>query len=425
MLLVIGSAQLTAQQMNVSLQQLFELADTNNKKIAAERHKVDAANESWLAAQDRRLPSIELSATANYIANGYMWNREFSEGMSIDLPHFGNNFSLIVSQVLYAGGAISASVAAAELNKQIAMLDYEQNRQEIHLLIAGNYLELQKTLNHIVVFEQNIMLAQKLIDNIGKKHEQGVALKNDRTRYELQLENLKLQLQRLKNLKVTLNMQLCTAVGLESGISFIPSDDVLSFENKKDLSYWQEQADTSSLMLRMATLDVKMKKNNEKAEKSTLLPSVLLVAGNELQGPITFEIPTLDKNFNFMFAGVTIKYNIDALYKSHYKRRKAHFDTQHSQLQLEWMRQNIKDQIETTIIQQNEAYNEYCIETKKLQLAQQNYNVINERYNNQVALLTDMLDAGNTKLAAELDVINARINLAFMQLKLRYICGAL
>ena len=60
-----------------------------------------------------------------------------------------------------------------------------------------------------------------------------------------------------------------------------------------------------------------------------------------------------------------------------------------------------------------------------MQLAQQNYEVVNNRYLNQLALITDMIDASNMKLDAELNEADAYINIAYAYYKMKYIAGQL
>jgi outer membrane protein TolC len=62
---------------------------------------------------------------------------------------------------------------------------------------------------------------------------------------------------------------------------------------------------------------------------------------------------------------------------------------------------------------------------KKVELARQNYQVVNDRYLNQLALVTDMIDASNVKLDAELGEADARINVAYAYYRLMYIAGKL
>ena len=72
-----------------------------------------------------------------------------------------------------------------------------------------------------------------------------------------------------------------------------------------------------------------------------------------------------------------------------------------------------------------QSYVELETQQKNVQLAQQNYEVVNNRYLNQLALITDMIDASNMKLDAELNEVDARINIAYAYYKMKYITGQL
>ena len=62
---------------------------------------------------------------------------------------------------------------------------------------------------------------------------------------------------------------------------------------------------------------------------------------------------------------------------------------------------------------------------KQVELANQNYAVVKNRYDNDLALLTDMLDASNMKLSADMALVNARINMLYNYFKLKYITNTL
>ena len=75
------------------------------------------------------------------------------------------------------------------------------------------------------MYESNIALTEKLIADINTKQQQGMALKNDVTRYELQMEQLKLGKRKLEDQKRILNHQLCNTLGLE-GVMVEPEVDL-------------------------------------------------------------------------------------------------------------------------------------------------------------------------------------------------------
>lgn len=60
-----------------------------------------------------------------------------------------------------------------------------------------------------------------------------------------------------------------------------------------------------------------------------------------------------------------------------------------------------------------------------MELARENYAVIFHRYTNELALVTDMLDASNACLQAEVERSNARINILYHYYKLHYLSGIL
>lgn len=110
------------------------------------------------------------------------------------MPHYGNNFAIKATQVVYAGGAINSSIQLSELQQQVAELELQNNRQEVRFLLVGYYLELYQLYNQQKVYEKNIEQTRLLVKEIQVAFQQGTALKSDITRYELQLQNLELGL---------------------------------------------------------------------------------------------------------------------------------------------------------------------------------------------------------------------------------------
>ena len=58
-------------------------------------------------------------------------------------------------------------------------------------------------------------------------------------------------------------------------------------------------------------------------------------------------------------------------------------------------------------------------------LANQNYEVIANRYANDLVLVTDLVDADNLRLSAEVQYVNAQINIIYNYYRLLYAAGAI
>ena len=417
---------LRAQQRVMGIEELFRLADENSQSIQTYKTGKEVADEALKVAKAQRLPDINASLSASYWGDGKLWDRDFSHPTLIDMPHFGNNFALEAEQVVYAGGAITSGIKLAELGKQMAELSWQKNRQEIRFLLTGYYLNLYKLHNQIQVLQKNLELTEEVIANMKARCEQGTALENDITRYELQLKSLELALIQIENSQKIINNQLVTTLGLpqetliEADTGIIRELPFLSPE-----SQWQTTANTSSPILKQAQLGIQQAEQQEKIAKAEQLPSVALFASEHLDGPITIEVPPIDKNFNYWYIGIGVKFNIASVYKSGKKVRLAKLSTQKSIENEQLLQDNIQTAVKAAHIRFAESFTTYDTRLKSLELADQNYEMIRYRYLNDLALITDMLDASNSKLNAELQVANARIDILYHYYQLKKAAGIL
>lgn len=410
----------------MGLAELFNLADAHSHRIRSYETGVAAAREASREAKRSRLPEISLSMSASILGDGWVIDRDFGEGFKADIPHFGNDFAVEASQVLYAGGAISSGIALAELGEQMASLDLEKNRQEVRFLLTGHYLNLYKLSNQAAVLRQNISLTQKVLNEMHARLEQGVVLKNDITRYELQLENLRLRLAQTEDARKILNHQIVSTLQLPEETIIMPDTTLLATECPVGAeTEWQNQARENNLGIRQAELGVKISREEVKMVRSALMPRLALVAQNHLNGPITIEIPAIDKNFDYWFVGVGVQYDLSALYKKNRGVRKARLDQQRAEEERAWAEEQIDHAVQAAYVNLMTSLTELEMQQKSVELAQQNYEVVSNRYQNDLALLTDMLDAGNMKLSAELAQVNARINLIYGYYKLKYMTHTL
>lgn len=412
-------------QRSMTIGELFGLVETGSKTLRMQKTGVDVAIRGIEEARSRRLPDINASLAASYNGNVLMTDRDFGNARGLSQPHFGNSFALEAQQVVYAGGAISSGIRLAELQRAQSENAVEITRNQMRFIALGQYLELLKLENGIKVYDSNIALTEKLIADIKSRQAQGMALKNDVTRYELQMESLKLGKRRLEDQKSIMNHQLCNTIGLENTV-VVPSMTLDNMEDdnlmEKDL---QAEAAGNSPQIRQAALGVKMAEQQLKLAKSEMLPKVAIVAADNFTGPFNYDIPPIDKNFNIWYVGVGVKYSISSLFKSNKSVRKAKEQLRQSHDTHAMAGEAVDNSMQQAYTMHRQAFAELHTQQKSVELAQQNYTVVNNRYLNQLALITDMIDASNIKLNAELQEINARINIAYTYYNIRYVAGSI
>lgn len=423
---VLCSQYLCAQSRTMGIEEMFRLADENSKSIQTYRTGKEVADENLKAAKAQRLPDISASLSGSYWGNGKLWDRDFSNATKIDMPHWGNNFALEAQQVVYAGGAISSGIELAELEKQLAEMDWQKNRQDIRFLLVGHYLNLYKLHNQIEVLHKNLELTDQLIANMQARLEEGTALENDITRYELQRETLRLQLAKVEDACKIANHQLVITLHLPEG-TVVQPDTTLNDNQIQTLSEanWQELAAQNNLNLQQAETGIKVNRQRVKMERSERLPKISLVAAEHLDGPITIEVPVLDNNFNYWYVGVGVKYNISSLFKNNRKLKAARLNVRKAQETYELAQEQTNHAVQESYVNFLTSFTDLRTQQKSVELADQNYSVTSNRYQNDLALLTDMLDASNMKLSADLGLVNARINVIYNYYKMKYITHTL
>ena len=418
---------------NMTISQLFQKVEDNSKSLRTSLSGVEAAHLGIESAKSKKLPDLDASLSFSYIGNALITDRDFSNVHGLKSPHFGNNFAFQAQQVVYAGGAINAGIKLAELGKQQAEVGVKLTRQQIRFIALGQYLDLYKIDNRIKVYEKNIELTRQLIDDIKEKQTHGMALKNDITRYELQMESLKLGLTALRNNRSILNHQLCNTLGMHQNsqmnqgsqeIQIIPDATIADKTyGKEGEAYWQTAGTLNSPLLEQSNNAIRIAEQKEKIAKSDLLPKVAFVAADNFNGPILFELPPVDKNLNVWYVGVGVKYSLSSLFKSNKRIKQAAVETRQAKEAHAVQAEQLNNNVQAAYVQYQQTYVELETQRKSVELAQQNYDVMNARYLSQLALVTDMVDASNLKLNAELSEVDARINIVYAYYRMKYVAG--
>lgn len=425
---LLGSISMSAQPTEriMTLNELFSLADTQSKTIKIFEEAVSGTSKDISVAKNAYLPNIDFSASASYNGNAWVADRNFSNGQSYSSPHFGNNFAIEASQVIFAGGSIYNNVKALEKQKKIAEWDLTAHRQEVYFLLTGYYLDLYKYRNLLTVYDKNIEQTRQVIRDMHAREAAGVALNNDITRYEVQYQNLQYKRTELLSLIDIYNNKLVTMLDLPSHTEIHPDTTLLYRQMPKPQEKEvQDMAFRNSPLLNRNRLTLDMLNKKEKVIKAGYMPQISIIAGDNLKGPITYEIPTIDSNINTWYVGIGLKYNIGNLYKTPKNLSRIRSSIEQSHVELTSSEENVTLDVQAAYIHYLNSFELLKTQEKSLQLASENYEVTSNRYSNDLVLVTDLVDADNLRLSAEVQYVNAQINVIYNYYKLMYTTGTL
>lgn len=441
LMLTLVCGRVSAQTvMNLSLEDLFQLAEQNSQRLRVSRLEHIAATQGVQAAKSQRRPTLDLSLSGSYIGTATLLSRGLSTGGTTTMqyaigaadvpngaqptPHWGNEFVAQASQTIYAGGAITAQIQMAEQGEQLALLDVAKNRQEVRFLIAGIYLDLCKLQNQLAVVRHHIDLTQQILANIRARHQQGTVLKTDITRYELEVQRLQLEQTRLEDAVRIANHQLVTTLHLPAHTQVRPQQTEAA-QPLQPLDHWQQLAAHEHIGLRQAQVQAQQSNTQVKLERAAQRPSVALVAQNRLAGPYVGDLIPTNANVNAWFVGIGVRYSLSNLWRKPHAIRQAKIRAQQRTEEVALLREKLDQMVQADYVNVQTAQVEVATCQQQVTLANEHYDVIAHRYEQGLALLTDMLDAGQQKLAAETDLVNAQILLTYLYYKLKYTTGTL
>ncbi len=410
----------------MTLEELFQRADAQSKSIRRAEAVSGTAEAAAHAARNAQLPDINIVASGSYAGNALLTDRDFSNAEGLKAPHWGNSLALTVKQTVFSGGAVSGSIEAADLRKDLARLNQATEQQKVRYLLTGYYLDLYKMRNLLGVCEKNISRTHQVIADMRAKEEAGTVLPNDVTRYEVQLQNLLYRRTELLSQINVLNHQLVTTLDLSSDTDIQPDTTLTHLTTQQygetellHLAYEHQPT------LQASQKGIELSQKELKIIRSGLLPKVSVMAEDHFNGPITFELPPIDKNINTWFVGVGIAYNIGNLYKTPRDLARSRQAVVEAQTRHDENRERVTLEVHQAFVNYQNAFELLRTQEVSLQLANENYAVVENRYKNDLAVIIDLLDADNLRQDAEAQLVNAQINIIHQYYRLKYVTGTL
>lgn len=426
LLLCVNSLSAKENIKVLTIKELFELIESNSVQLKALKQGITTAQVKEQIAKDALLPNLSTSLTMTYIGDATILESDFSQTTRVKMPHFGNAFSVQASQLVYKGGAVRNSIEKASLENQVAQLSYCKTKADLKFQLLGYYLDFYKLKKQQEIFQKNIETSKLRMQNIQKMYKEGMVTNNDLLRGELQISNLTLRLQEVESGLEILNNQITTLIGLSADIQLLPDTTLLSrMPEEQPVTYFKEQMLINNPELQIAGTQSQIAGKGVMIAKADYLPTVALIAGNDLSRPITKTTPVLDMYSNGWYAGVNVSYNISSLYKNKHNVRMAKSLSLQAGQALDIQRQRMDIETNAAYTKYQEAKNKIGLLEKDLQNSAENFRIMEKRYLNGLAIYTDMQDADNARIQSEIQMTVARINLIFSYAKLQYVAGEL
>lgn len=308
---------------------------------------------------------------------------------------------LNASLPIYAGGRIRYGIESSQFLEKAARLDPENHREGIVQNTIEAYNNLYKAQEAIVLVDSNLAEARERVREYTNLMNNGLLARNDWLKAQLQQSNTELTLLDAQN-----NWRLAVAnmnimLGLPDSTSLlIDPNDLKPVNETRSLSEFLQMALIHRKDVQALDYRHRAAEKGLSAAKAESLPTIALTGGYT-----ALDIPTALTVWNAMNIGVGVQYNLSNLWK----RSSLDLAKARSK-EAEAGRDQLTDAVHLQVVQ---AYNGYLLNQKKIGVyatalaqAEENYQVVHNKFSNGLATVTDVLDADVARL-------QARINQAF------------
>lgn len=410
--------------LHLNVDQLFERVSQQHLQLAADRLKEQMANERAQTARTARLPEINVGLRGGFLGQPIIWQRGLSEATYPESPDWQQNYAVDFSQPLYQGGKIRYAVRQADLQHELSRLQTSADAADIKLTVLEQYLNLFSLYKQCFVLNRNIEESERRLKDIRRMRAEGLITNNDVLRSEMQLTNDRLSVKETENNIRIVSQRLDILLGLDEHLLLLPDTTLLS---KKCVvttyADYLNRALTSDPSMLLLYKQTELAENNIQLTRAGQRPQLSLTASNTLARPVSRTLA--DMYNNSWNIGLSFSYPISSLYQNRHKLKEARLNVLLMKNAEEQKQQNIRINIQTALLKHQEANDR--VEALKLSVkqAEENYRIMRNRYMNQLTILTDLLDADNLRLNAELQLTTAHTQVIYTYYELQKTIGAL
>lgn len=423
-LLAVCSGKAQSDSLHLSVQALFDLGVENNLQLAASRLKEQMATERLSTARMALYPDIEVGLKGGVLGQPVVFQNGLNNPTRPDTPDWQQNYAIDFSQPLYQGGRIKYAIRQADLEKEIASLQTHVNRADLKLVLLEQYLNLFSLYKQCKVLNRNIEESERRLKDIRQMKEEGLITNNDVLRSEMQLTNNRLSLTETQNNIRLVSQRLDILLGQNENLIIFPDTTLLEqvYTTSGYDTYLQQafSADPSMLLLQKQT---ELAENNVRLIRAEQRPKLSLTASNTLARPVSRTLADMyNNNWNI---GLSLSYPLSSLYRNKHRMNEARLGILLSQNAQEQQKQHIQTTVQEALLKHQEAINRVEALQLSVRQAEENFRIMNNRYLNQLAILTDLLDADNLRLNVELQLTTARTRVVYTYYQLQRAIGEL
>ncbi|WPU91570.1 TolC family protein [Mucilaginibacter sabulilitoris] len=424
-----GSAQeQPGSNYRLTLTEAVQFAKSQNKWVQAANMEESAVGQDRKDAYNAALPSININGSYQRFSSLTLFSEGLSHSTTVPRSPTSNAATLGADALfnIYNGGRQRAMQKEASTRLNLARLNTRDQSGNIALQTAGQYLDLVR-LNDLQKFIlDQLKRAQSRLNNINALYKNQKVTRSDVLRAEVTLSNVQLSLEQTENDITIANQKLDVLINVPDSVRILPVDSAaMPKPQMSSLLPLIDAAIASSYTIRKAAENVILQQSRLKAVKSANMPSMSFYSAYGLNYPNYLFFPPVNQAYAIGFVGLKAQYSISSLYHNKSKVAAARIRVKEMEVQQDAYTDNVRTDIKAYYSKYGEALNRIEVNQHSVEQALVNYRIVNTKYLNQLALLTDLLDADNLYHESRFNLVKAQTDALTIYYYILYISGNL
>ena len=420
---------LLAQDKLWTLRECCDYAVDHNIAIKQQENACRQQELQLSTAKNSRLPDLSASASQNF---------SFGRGLTAENTYSNTNtsstsFSLGTSVPIFTGFQIPNQIKLNQLNLEAATADLEKAKNDIRMQVAQAYVQILYDMEIADVAHRQIAIDSAQVARLQAFVDNGKAAEAEFSQQKATLANSRLTATQADNntrlaiLTLTQLLELPTPdnfaifrpdLTVGDGFSVaIPSPDVI-------------YAEALGIKPEIAAQQLRLKgtEHSIKIAQAGNLPSLSLSGGlgtnyYTTSGFKSDNFSTQIKNNFSQYIGLNLNIPIFNRFQTRNNIRNARIEQENQQLQLDNTKKTLYKEIQQVYYNTLNAQSKEKSSKEALQSTKDAFQLMQAKYENGKATITEFNEAKNTYLKSESDLVQARYENLYQQALIEFYRG--
>src|SRR3954453_23264806 len=264
------------RSLQFSLPEIWGRAEVYNKSIQLQKLHVQSSEEEIKDTKAERLPEIKIGGEYDYVSNMPLYeNGILHTPTQYPVLHTYYKVGGDAYLNLYNGNKTNLKIAEQETINQLRKEQQNLTTSDVKLKAASYYLNLQRSPIFKELMEKDIADQERQLEHIRQLQKNGVVLKSDVLRAELQLSRQRLSLTTIENDIAIANQKLNILIGAPDNMRIhplqLPNTDSLTIKSYED---YLATAMNNSYQLKISQQQTELRRLQVKDAKANVSPKV-------------------------------------------------------------------------------------------------------------------------------------------------------